>query len=220
MILYRLGMQPPDAGARVTRDGNTVNATAGTRLLFSVKLVSLTPSSTPEAGRGTRPGNSGLQVPQTPESVFPHQLRPGDIVTDDRGQEWEVVGYPSVYNQGKSHQVRVQKPGDPSTKSSNFYPAHVRVAVKRQRPGGEVVATKATVSTRTELLVRDGDGKLVYRLTLPCDPIEDTTYLAALVAGEQVAAIACERPGDAKVFYARSLDELRAWAEKVRDGRL
>jgi hypothetical protein len=91
------------------------------------------------------------------------------------------------------------------------------VAVKRQRPGGEVVAT---ASTRTELLVRDGDGKLVYRFTLPCDPVADPEYLAALVAGKQVSAIACERPGDAKVFYAKSLDEVRAWAEKVRKGRL
>jgi hypothetical protein len=39
-------------------------------------------------------------------------------------------------------------------------------------------------------------------------------YLAALVAGEQVAAIGCERPGSAQVFYARSIDELRKWAEK------
>jgi len=44
--------------------------------------------------------------------------------------------------------------------------------------------------------------------------------LKALVAGEQVSAIACERPGDAKVFYAKTLDEVRAWAEEARKGRL
>jgi hypothetical protein len=49
--------------------------------------------------------------------------------------------------------------------------------------------------------------------------LADTGYLRALVAGEQVSAIACERSGEARVFYARSLDELRAWAEKVRGGR-
>jgi hypothetical protein len=54
--------------------------------------------------------------------------------------------------------------------------------------------------------------------TLPCDPVADPDYLKALVAGEQVAAIACERPGSAQVAYAKSLDELRAWAEKVRSG--
>jgi hypothetical protein len=156
-------------------------------------------------------------MPQ-PASVFPHQLRPGDIVTDDQGHEWEVVGHPTVYNQGKSHQVRVQKlVGDHRIKSINFYSAHERVAVKRGRPASEVTPTRATASaTRTELLVRDGDGKLVYRLTLPCDPVADPAYLEALVAGESVSAIACERPGTPQVYYARTLDELRKWAEKVR----
>jgi hypothetical protein len=46
---------------------------------------------------------------QESATVFPHQLRPGDIVTDGQGIEWEVIGNPTVYQQGKSHQVRVQK---------------------------------------------------------------------------------------------------------------
>jgi hypothetical protein len=74
------------------------------------------------------------------------------------------------------------------------------------------------MGTRTELVVRDGDGRLVYRFTLPCDPIADPDYLLALVAGQRVAAIACERQGSAQVFYARTLDELREWAEGVRKG--
>jgi hypothetical protein len=65
---------------------------------------------------------------------------------------------------------------------------------------------------------RDADSRLVYRLTLPCDPIEDTTDLAALVAGQCVAAIVCERPGMAQIFYAKTLDELRGWAARVRGG--
>jgi hypothetical protein len=77
-----------------------------------------------------------------------------------------------------------------------------------------------TLQLRPSRVVRDGDGRLVYRLTLPCDPVADPAYLKALVAGEQVSAIACERSGSAQVFYARSLDELRAWAEEARKGRL
>jgi hypothetical protein len=57
-----------------------------------------------------------------------------------------------------------------------------------------------------------------YRFTLPRDPVADPEYLAALVGGQQVAAIACERPGTAQVFYAKTLDELRAWAARVRGG--
>jgi hypothetical protein len=51
---------------------------------------------------------------------------------------------------------------------------------------------------------------MVYRLTLPCDPVADPAYLKALVAGQQVAAIACERRTP-RFFYARSLDELKTW---------
>jgi hypothetical protein len=111
--------------------------------------------------------------------------------------------------------VRVLRP---EHQVQQLLPAHERVAVKRQRPGSEAAATKATASTRTELLVRDGDGRLVYRLTLPCDPVANPAYLKALVAGEQLSAIACERPGDAKVAYAKTLDEVLAWAEEARKG--
>jgi hypothetical protein len=51
-------------------------------------------------------------------------------------------------------------------------------------------------------------------------PVADPAYLKALVAGQEVSAIACERPGDAKVFYAKTLDEVRTWAEEARKGRL
>jgi hypothetical protein len=67
--------------------------------------------------------------------------------------------------------------------------------------GGEAGATAST-----ELVIRDSDGKLVYCFTLPCDPIPDPAYLAALVNGQKVSAIACERPGTAQMFYARTLD--------------
>jgi hypothetical protein len=52
--------------------------------------------------------------------VFPSQLRPGDRYIDDQGKEREVVGHPSVYNQGKAHEVRFQKPGDPRTRWTNI----------------------------------------------------------------------------------------------------
>jgi hypothetical protein len=63
-----------------------------------------------------------------------------------------------------------------------------------------VGASLLSTAGGSELIVRDSDGRLVYRLTLPCDPVVDTAYLAALVTGKQVSAIACERPGTAQVF--------------------
>jgi hypothetical protein len=70
---------------------------------------------------------------------------------------------------------------------------------------------QATVST--DLVIRDGDGQLLYQFTLPCNPVADPGFLKALVAAEQLSAIACERSGDGTVFYAKTLDELRAWAD-------
>jgi hypothetical protein len=64
--------------------------------------------------------------------VFPHQVRSGDIIIDKYGNEWEVVGHPAVYNQGKIHRVRLQKPGDPSVTSEEHWLAHQRVAVRRR----------------------------------------------------------------------------------------
>ena len=62
--------------------------------------------------------------------MFPFELRAGDLVNVD-GQEWEVAGHPAGYRQGKMVEVRLQKPGDPSVKSGEHWPAHERVAVKR-----------------------------------------------------------------------------------------
>jgi hypothetical protein len=150
--------------------------------------------------------------------VFTFGLRPGDRITRADAREWEVADPPETYQGGKMVRVRLRRPGDTTVTDVEYWPAYQRVKVKRRRPGGEVAATRATVSTRTELLVRDGDGKLVYRFTLSCDPVANPAYLEALVAGQQVSAIACERPGTAQVFYAKTLDELRAWAARVRSG--
>jgi hypothetical protein len=75
------------------------------------------------------------------------------------------------------------------------------VTVKRRE--SEIQNLRSGRTTRvvcTELLARDPDGPPVYRFTLPCDLIEDTAYLAALVAGKQVRAIACERRERADVL--------------------
>jgi hypothetical protein len=61
--------------------------------------------------------------------------------------------------------VRLRHPGDTSVPDVEYWPAYQRVAVRRQRPGREPAATRATVNSRTELLICDGDGKLVYRFT-------------------------------------------------------
>jgi hypothetical protein len=67
-----------------------------------------------------------------PLRVFPSQLRPGDLVTDDQGAVWEVSRPASVYQAGKMHNVKMHKPGDPSIVWENIWPAHVRIAIRRR----------------------------------------------------------------------------------------
>jgi hypothetical protein len=62
--------------------------------------------------------------------LFPHELRPGDLVNID-GREWQVAGHPAVYRQGTMIEVRLHKPGDPSVTSAEHWGAHERVAVRR-----------------------------------------------------------------------------------------
>jgi hypothetical protein len=62
--------------------------------------------------------------------VFPFELRAGDLVNAD-GREWQVVGHPSVYRQGKMVEVRLQKPGNESVTMAEHWAAHQRVRVRR-----------------------------------------------------------------------------------------
>jgi hypothetical protein len=63
--------------------------------------------------------------------VFPHELRPGDRLTGADGSEWEVADHPAAYRQGKMHEIRLRKPGDPSATTTEQWPAHQRIAVRR-----------------------------------------------------------------------------------------
>jgi hypothetical protein len=65
--------------------------------------------------------------------VLPSQLRPGDLVADDQGDLWEVSRPSSVYQAGKMHNVKMQKPRDPTMVWQNVWPAHVRIAIRRPR---------------------------------------------------------------------------------------
>ena len=46
--------------------------------------------------------------------------------------EWQVVAHPTGYRHGKMVVVRMQKPGDPSIKRDEHWPAHQRVPVRRR----------------------------------------------------------------------------------------
>jgi hypothetical protein len=90
--------------------------------------------------KGEKPDEAQqLPISYAPEAhtdelhLYPFELRAGDLVTDERGNGREIVGHPSAYNQGKMHRVRMQKPGDPSVMNIEYWPAHERVAVRREQ---------------------------------------------------------------------------------------
>jgi hypothetical protein len=75
---------------------------------------------------GKQPASSG-QI-----RVFPHELRPGDRVVLEDGQQWEVADHPEVFKQGKAQRVNLRRPGDePAETRTEDWPAHERVTVRR-----------------------------------------------------------------------------------------
>jgi hypothetical protein len=88
-------------------------------------------------GKPRRPGGrAGSRRKQSPSPggqlrVFPHQIHPGDRLTDGEGREWEVTDHPAPYRQGKLVEVRMHAPGDPGTTWEQVWPAHERVTVTR-----------------------------------------------------------------------------------------
>jgi hypothetical protein len=52
--------------------------------------------------------------------LFPHELRPGDLV-NVHGVDWQASSHPAVYRMGKMVEVRLHKPGDPSLTSAEHW---------------------------------------------------------------------------------------------------
>lgn len=65
-----------------------------------------------------------------PRRVFPMQLRPGDLLSDERA-EWRVVGRPYSTAGGKTVNVRVESVKNPGVFEVRAWGAHERVAVRR-----------------------------------------------------------------------------------------
>jgi hypothetical protein len=88
----------------------------------------------PVRAPGKRAQSASRPAPadEEPLRVFASQLRPGDLVTDDQGEVWEVSRPSSVYQAGKMHNVKMHKPGEARTVWENTWPAHVRIAIRRR----------------------------------------------------------------------------------------
>ena len=68
--------------------------------------------------------------PASPAPMTPNRLRVGDRFTDADG-EWEVATNPQKFRGGKSVEVIVQHPSQPSTAKVMSWPADERISVQR-----------------------------------------------------------------------------------------
>jgi len=61
---------------------------------------------------------------------LPAQLRVGARFTNEDG-EWEIASRPVTFNQGHEVRAHIQRPGNPATAKEAFWPAHERLAIRR-----------------------------------------------------------------------------------------
>src|SRR6266699_1660695 len=65
------------------------------------------------------------------QSVLPMELQMGDRLSDETGEEWEVVGRPYATGGGKNAHARLQRVGDPDAHEVRSWSAHERITVRR-----------------------------------------------------------------------------------------
>jgi hypothetical protein len=74
--------------------------------------------------RKARPATPGAEV-------FPHQLRAGDVVLDEHGDEWELVGQPAKSVGTQEFVTTMRHVDRPADMRDVRWRAHERVKVRR-----------------------------------------------------------------------------------------
>ena len=64
--------------------------------------------------------------------VFPHQLRAGDIITDEHGDEWELVGQPAKSVGTQDFVTTIRRVDPPADTREARWRAHERVRGRRR----------------------------------------------------------------------------------------
>jgi len=66
-------------------------------------------------------------------AVFPMDIKVGDRFTE-QGFEWQVVTRPEVLDGAKKIRAWVLRPGLPESEREITWPAHMRIAIRRDAP--------------------------------------------------------------------------------------
>lgn len=77
--------------------------------------------------------------------VLPVDLHVGDRFTDEEG-DWEIVGHPAVFREGKAVKGLVRRVGQPGSDKEVTWPAHEKLAVRRTLDASRDVRLRSRVA--------------------------------------------------------------------------
>jgi hypothetical protein len=79
------------------------------------------------------PSPANPEKPPDPQgsSVFPHQLRAGDVIIDEHGDQWELVGQPVKSVGTQDFVATIRRVDRPADMREERWRAHERVKIKR-----------------------------------------------------------------------------------------
>jgi hypothetical protein len=80
-----------------------------------------------------RHGKTTAEPKEARAEIFPHQLRAGDVIEDEHGDEWELLGRPTKSVGTQEFVVMVRCVDRPADMREERWKAHERVRVKRRR---------------------------------------------------------------------------------------
>jgi len=64
--------------------------------------------------------------------AYPHQVRAGDIITDEQGDAWELMGHPSKVVGSNEFVTTMRRVDNPVATREGRWRAHERVKVTRK----------------------------------------------------------------------------------------
>jgi hypothetical protein len=81
--------------------------------------------------KGSRRGPDAPPPSAAEPGVFSHQLRAGDVVIDEHGIAWELLGRPTKVVGSHDYVTTIRRVDRPVDTKEGRWPAHERVKVKR-----------------------------------------------------------------------------------------
>jgi hypothetical protein len=77
------------------------------------------------------PASGSPKAEKSGAKVFPHELRAGDVITDEHGDEWKLVGQPSKSVGTQDFVTTVRRVDRPADIREARWRAHERVRVRQ-----------------------------------------------------------------------------------------